>query len=604
MAAWSVLVWAAGLLLLSPLTAFVLGRLLGADGVISNEEVVSWLVTPRGVAFLLWALASALTLSVAQFGGLFRLITSDRARSATLSRAVMALTTGLPAVFRFCLATVFVALALLAPLLLWIAFLYARFLRDHDINYYLSARPPELYTALALAAPVVLAWGVAVVWLLVRILPALPAFFDGRRPARTAAVYGWRVSRRRFWTLLTRLGAAVLVIAVARAVLGGTLFLAASSLVDRIAAASTSLRPVIAATAVAGAIGGAIDVIITFLGFAWLSVLLTNFYVEEAGGASLPASVPSAGGPTPWLTGRRVALVIAAALAVNGAATVTTLEGLSKTPDFLVIAHRAGAFEAPENTLLALERAIAARADLAEIDVQRTKDGIVVVVHDADLMRMARDPRKISATDYAAFADVRLGPSTSPGPGPSDAAADERRLARLDEFLDRANGRIRLAIELKYYDWDPLLAPQVLSEIRARGVEQQVMIISLSLQAIEQVRSLAPDIATGYLSSVSVGTLSGLPVKALALSRQRSTAQTISEAHARGLEVYVWTVNDAAGMVEMVGRDADGIITDDPIVAARVRDELRSLTSTELLLLRFSDALTDEEERDEIPTVQ
>jgi hypothetical protein len=68
--------------------------------------------------------------------------------------------------------------------------------------------------------------------------------------------------------------------------------------------------------------------------------------------------------------------------------------------------------------------------------------------------------------------------------------------------------------------------------------------------------------------------------------------------------VYVWTVNDAAGMVEMVGRDADGIITDDPIVAARVRDELRSLTSTELLLLRFSDALTDEEERDEIPTVQ
>ena len=183
-------------------------------------------------------------------------------------------------------------------------------------------------------------------------------------------------------------------------------------------------------------------------------------------------------------------------------------------------------------------------------------------------------------------------------------AADERRLARLDEFLDRANGRIRLAIELKYYEWDPLLAPQVLSEIRAKGVEQQVMIISLSLQAIEQVRSLAPDIPTGYLSSVSVGSLSGLPVTALALSRQRSTAQTISDAHARGLEVYVWTVNDAAGMVEMVGRGADGIITDEPAIAARVRDEMRSLTSTELLLLRFSDALTDEEERDETPTVQ
>ena len=83
MAAWSLLVWTSGLLLLSPLIAFVLGRLLGADGVISNEEVVSWLLTPSGLAFLLWALASALTLSVTQFGGLFRLITTDRARAAT-----------------------------------------------------------------------------------------------------------------------------------------------------------------------------------------------------------------------------------------------------------------------------------------------------------------------------------------------------------------------------------------------------------------------------------------------------------------------------------------------------------------------------------------
>ena len=153
MAAWSLLVWTSGLLLLSPLTAFVLGRLLGADGVISNEEVVSWLLTPSGLAFLLWALASALTLSVAQFGGLFRLITTDRARAATLSRAVLALTTALPSVFRFCLAVVAAALILLAPLVAWIAFLYARFLRDHDINYYLSARPPEFYRALIIAAP-------------------------------------------------------------------------------------------------------------------------------------------------------------------------------------------------------------------------------------------------------------------------------------------------------------------------------------------------------------------------------------------------------------------------------------------------------------------
>lgn len=64
---------------------------------ISNEEVLSWLLTPGGIAFLLWALASALTLSVAQFDG-----------------------RGCP--------------ALLAPLLLWAAFLYRRLLHDHDIK--------------------------------------------------------------------------------------------------------------------------------------------------------------------------------------------------------------------------------------------------------------------------------------------------------------------------------------------------------------------------------------------------------------------------------------------------------------------------------------
>ena len=597
MAAWSLLVWAAGLLLLSPLTAFVLGNLLGSDGVISNEEVVSWLISPRGLAFLLLALASALTLSVAQFGGMFRLITTDRARTATISRAAMALTTGLPAVFRFCLATVAAAVVLLAPLLLWVAFLYARFLRDYDINYYLSAKPPVFYRALLLAAPVALVWAIGAVWVVVRLLPALPAFFDGHRPARRAAMVGWHASSGRFRSLLTQLGGAALIIAAARAALAGTIFLAASTIVDRIAAASMSLRPVIAATAVAGALAGAVDAIVTFLGFAWLAALLARFYKETADGTSRPSAAPIPTLANAWLTERRLVMVVVGALLVNGAATLATLESVSDPPEFLVIAHRAGAHYAPENTLLALERAIQAHADIAEIDVQRTRDGAVVVVHDEDLMRLARDPRKIATTDLAAFANVRLGVDDKSAP-------EERRLARLDEFLDRANGRIQLAIELKYYGWDELLAPQVLSEIHAKGFERQVMIISLSLQGIEQVRALAPDIPTGYLSSVSVGSLSRLPVKALALSRQRSTAQTIAEAHGRGLEVYVWTVNDAAGMVEMVGRGADGIITDDPVIATRVRNEMQSLTSTELLLLRFSDALTDEEERDELPTVQ
>ena len=80
-----------------------------------------------------------------------------------------------------------------------------------------------------------------------------------------------------------RLGAAVLIIAATRAALGGTLFFIASGIVDRVAAASTALQPLIVATGVAAAIGGAVDVVVTFLGFARLSALLSRFYIEEAG---------------------------------------------------------------------------------------------------------------------------------------------------------------------------------------------------------------------------------------------------------------------------------------------------------------------------------
>lgn len=597
MAAWAALVWVAGLAVLSPLTAFVLGRLLGSDGVISNDEVVAWLLTPGGLGFVLIWLASALTLSVAQFGGAFRLVVDQRARQSTVPRAALALTIGMPAVFRFCVSVVAAVLVLLAPLAAWIAFLYAKFLREHDINYYLSARPPELTDAIALALAVAVPWTAAALWLLARTAPMLPAFFDGHRPLRRAAAAGWRVSRGRVWTFIARFGTAMAAVGALRAVVAGVAFALASSVAGQVADATTSLRPLLVTTAVFTVAAGALDLVISFLGASWMSTILTRFYLESRDTAPPPQIPASAVTAAAWLTGRRAALLVAAGLAMNLAATLTTLEGVSDPPDVLVIAHRAGAHAAPENTLLALDRAIAARAGAAEIDVQRTRDGHVVVIHDADLMRVARDPRTIAGTDYADLSGVRQGQDDG-------APAEERRLARLDEFLDRAKGRIDLLVELKYYGWDPLLAPEVLSLIRSRGMEGQVMIISLSLQAIEQVRGLAPDISTGYLSSVSVGPLDRLPVTALALSRQRATAPIIRTAHDRGHRVYVWTLNDAGGMIEMIGRGADGIITDDAVLGERVRDEVRSLTSTEFLLLRFSDALTDEEAEDANLTVQ
>jgi hypothetical protein len=129
---------------------------------------------------------------------------------------------------------------------------------------------------------------------------------------------------------LSRLGGAALIIAATRAALGGTLFFVASASVDRISAASTSLQPVIVATAVAGAIGGGLDVVVTVLGFAWLSALLTAFYAEEAGTAA-SRDEPAVIAAPAWAAGRYVAVLIAGALIVNAGATLTTLERTALT---------------------------------------------------------------------------------------------------------------------------------------------------------------------------------------------------------------------------------------------------------------------------------
>ena len=167
--------------------------------------------------------------------------------------------------------------------------------------------------------------------------------------------------------------------------------------------------------------------------------------------------------------------------------------------DAVISAHRGGPPPAPENTLASLESAIRERADYSEIDLLRTADGTIVIVHDEDLMRVAGDPRRIAQTTFSALSDVVQVPDDG-------SPTSERRVATLEDFLDRADGRIGLMIEFKYYGFDPDLVPQALEEIRARGSEDQVLLMSLSLPAVRQAATLAPDIPRGYVTAAPSAT--------------------------------------------------------------------------------------------------
>jgi glycerophosphoryl diester phosphodiesterase len=591
LAGWTLLVWATVAGILAPLTSAVLGwHVLRADRlVIGNEE----LLTPVGILFLVIAASVTLTGAVVRYAGFFTIVTDElKGHRPTVRRTAFLLAPKVPLLFKLALVTVGGAFLLLLPLAGALGLVYLALLGEHDINFYLYTQPPEWHRALWVGGVIAAIWAMGAAYVAGRSVMALPAYLDGHRPITRALRESWSLAEGRTVRLLRLVGLAVGAWLLTRVVMDATFLAAASLTVDAVASVTASLATVAAVTGLFLAASFALDAVIGFFGFAFVSTVITKFYHEDT---HLHAEAPRL--PTVrsfprkarrrlghWLRPSRLAVL--AVLPVAGAVLASSVV-LSRLPEprpVSIHAHRAGPPPAPENTMAALEAAIEAGADYTEIDVQRTRDGTLVIAHDADFMRVAGDPRRIAEVDYADIAHLVQHPDDGSPP-------EERLIATLGDFLERSRGRIGLNIELKYYGWDPGLAPAVVDEVRAHGMEGDVVLMSLTLPAVRQLLRLAPDMPVGYLPTVAVGDPARLPVDFLAVPRSGASPRLIRAAHQRGMEVYVWTINDAAVMADMIERGVDGLITDDPALAAQVREEMAALPPAARLLLRFRPAL-------------
>lgn len=599
MAAWTAIIWAAVALLLAPLSSALLGRhLLDGDPVRGNEELLSWLLTPRGLTYALAVAALAIAAGVIRYAGLFHLVMDDmEGRSASVWRTAVRVGRQLPDLLRACLVVAAAGVAALAVLSVGPALIYAGLLLDFDINYYLAARPPAWWTALGLAAVWALAWATAIAWLLGRTLLALPAHLDGHRPGRAALRRAWNRTRGGVAPVLGAVLGASAAWLLTRVAADALYLSGAATVLERLGAASFSLHPLVLVTAGLAAGSLLLDAAIGFLGFSFVATVLTKCYGE---GTDLHATAPPL--PTfedlsaralaairPWFRPWRLVPAMAAATLGSLALSGWLLERTAEVGPAVVTAHRAGPKPAPENTLAALELSIEAGADFAEIDVQRTRDDVVVVLHDADLMRTAGVPLRVAEADHLDLASVVQGRG-------GRIPAEERRVPTLADFLERARGRIGVVIELKYYGGDPHLARRAVEEIRTVGMEDEVIVMSLDLGALRQVRRIAPEMKVAYASAVAVGDVSRLPVDVLAVARNRGTPSLIRAARRRGVKVHVWTLNDAGHMVSAIERGVDGIITDRPGLAVNVNRELAELPAALRLLLRFQEVLVPEED--------
>ncbi len=229
-----------------------------------------------------------------------------------------------------------------------------------------------------------------------------------------------------------------------------------------------------------------------------------------------------------------------------------------------ITSHRGSSFEAPENTIPAIEAAISNMSDFVEIDVQETKDGVVVLYHDASLNRITGSGGKIWEYTYGELLTMDFGSWFS-----EEFAGT--RVATLEEALEICRGKISMNIELKDNLISETLVDAVLEQIELYGMEEQVVISSASYRYLKEVREKNPNIRTGYILGAAYGNyFEDDNIDFFSIRSGFITGSLVKSAHDSGKEVHAWTVNTEAELSRMKRLQVDNIITDLPVLAREV----------------------------------
>ncbi len=216
----------------------------------------------------------------------------------------------------------------------------------------------------------------------------------------------------------------------------------------------------------------------------------------------------------------------------------------------LRIGHRGAAGHAPENTLTAIRKAIALGCDFAEVDVRRTRDGRLILLHDERVDRTTDGEGPVAGMSIGTIQKLR--------------ARDGERIPTLEQALQAANGRIGLILELKVTG----IAEQTRAAVCHNGFRSSIIYASFEAEEMRVVRTA--DRAAAIM--VLMDTLPRNPVThALRVSATHAglrfitvTRPLVQAFHDAGLRVFVYTVNVPADIQRLRSFGVDGIISDFP----------------------------------------
>jgi glycerophosphoryl diester phosphodiesterase len=263
----------------------------------------------------------------------------------------------------------------------------------------------------------------------------------------------------------------------------------------------------------------------------------------------------------------------------------------------IAYAHQGGAWEGPSSTLHAVDQALDRGATAVELDVHSTKDRHLVVCHDETVDRTTDGAGQICELTLAELRDLDNAHWWAPGadvsPGLAAGAYPLRgraprdgslRIATLAEVLERLAGvLVNLDIKRTAPDVEPYEA-LLAGTLREFERGDDTIVASFSDPAIAAFRAVAPEFPTSLATLETAefyrAVHAGAPAPAttaVALQVPETFGEItvvdeyfVERAHAAGLAVHVWTVNDAAEMRSLLALGVDGIISDTPTTLVEV----------------------------------
>ncbi|MFW6319992.1 MAG: glycerophosphodiester phosphodiesterase family protein [Bacillota bacterium] len=311
------------------------------------------------------------------------------------------------------------------------------------------------------------------------------------------------------------------------------------------------------------------------INFAWMSTWYYNKKVEVLKQVSQPKismNISFAFLKKRWV--KRLGIVILAALLIFNGISLYASVNASRSPIQLfnypsIIAHRGSSFDAPENTLAAIERALEDEADAIEIDVRLTEDNIPVLIHDATLTRTTNDTEHtpVSSLTYEELLAYDAGSWFS-------EEFTGEPIPTLEEALTLINGRANVYIELKVTNVE--LVEYVVTLAESLNIENNIKVLSFDSATLRAFKARNESIETVLLLFTFFGDIDALGENpnidniALEYNLAVNNEDYINKLQRNGKKVYVYTVNSKGRLAQMNNIAVDGVITDVPINAREI----------------------------------